>query len=135
MVKAFEGALIIEKKLARRLAICPVKLIAMNKRVGEKEFKTEIMTNMLLSLVQFKNSWNAASQIVSKIYNDVANSYKGTANFFTVDIEEEFHLGKEYGINVVPTILFFKSGELIDSATGLIPRDVLIEKIENALSS
>ena len=107
----------------------------MNKRVGEKEFKTEIMANMFLSLVQFKNSWNAASQIVSKIYNDIARSYKGTANFFTVDIEEEVHLGKEYGITVVPTILFFKSGEVIDSASGLIPRDVLIEKIENALSS
>jgi thioredoxin 1 len=69
------------------------------------------------------------------IYDDLAKASKGTANFFTVDVEEEAHLGKEYGIIEIPTILFFKSGKVIDYARGLVPKNVLISKIENALAA
>jgi thioredoxin len=106
----------------------------MYKAIGRKEFTTQVVDSITLSLVQFKTEWNGACQIVSMIYEDLAKAYKGTANFFTVDVEEEVHLGKEYGINEVPTILFFKSGKVVDYATGLVPKNVLISKIENALS-
>lgn len=106
----------------------------MNKAIGKKEFRSQVVDNINLSLVQFKTEWNGACQIVSMIYDDLAQAYKGTANFFTVDLEEESPLGQEYGINELPTILFFKSGKVIDYATGLIPKNVLISKIENALS-
>ena len=107
----------------------------MNKEIGKKEFGKEVVQSMTLSLVQFKTEWNGACQIVSMIYDDLARAYKGTANFFTVNLEEEISLGKEYGVNELPTILFFKSGKVIDYATGLIPKNVLITKIENALSA
>ena len=106
----------------------------MHKAIGRKEFTTHVIESITLSLVQFKTEWNGACQIVSMIYEDLAKAYKGNANFFTVDVEEEVHLGKEYGINEIPTILFFKSGKVIDYATGLVPKNVLISKIENALS-
>ena len=107
----------------------------MNKAIGKKEFKSYVVESIILSLVQFKTEWNGACQIVSMIYDDLASAYKGTANFFTVDVEEEILLGKEYGIVETPTILFFKSGRVIDYATGLTPKSVLISKIENALSA
>jgi len=106
----------------------------MHKAIGSKEFTTQVVGSVTLSLVQFKTEWNGACQIVSMIYEDLAKAYKGTANFFTVDVEEERHLGGEYGINEIPTILFFKSGKVIDYATGLVSKNVLISKIENALS-
>ncbi|HET9826185.1 MAG TPA: thioredoxin domain-containing protein [Chitinophagaceae bacterium] len=107
----------------------------MNKAIGKKEFRRDVIESLTLSVVQFKTEWNGACQIVSMIYDDLAKAYKGAANFFTVDVEEETHLGREYGINEIPTILFFQSGKVIDYATGLIPKNVLISKIENALSA
>jgi thioredoxin 1 len=107
----------------------------MNKAIGKKEFRSHVVESINLSLVQFRTEWNGACQIVSMIYDDLASVYQGTANFFTVDVEEETHLGKEYGIIEIPTILFFKSGKVIDHAKGLIPKNVLITKIENALSA
>ena len=107
----------------------------MNKAIGKKDFRTHVVDSLTLNLVQFKTEWNGACQIVSMIYDDLAKSYKGAANFFTVNIEEEINLGQEYGIIEIPTILFFKSGKVIDYATGLVPKNVLISKIENALSA
>jgi thioredoxin 1 len=106
----------------------------MNKAIGKKEFKDRVLNNMNLSLVQFKTEWNGACQLITMIYDEVANDYRDTASFFTVDLEEEVHLGKEYGITEIPTILFFKCGKVIDHAIGLVPKIVLISKIENALS-
>jgi thioredoxin len=124
-----------KKNLACRLAISHDKINHMNKAIGKKEFESCVVESIILSLVQFKTEWNGACQIVSMIYDDLASAYKGTANFFTVDVEEEILLGKEYGIVETPTILFFKSGRVIDYATGLTPKSVLISKIENALSA
>ena len=86
-----------------------------------------------LTLVHFKTTWNGASQLVSIIYDDLAKAYKGQASFYSIDYEKEKDLGKEFGINEIPTILFFKEGKLIDHAIGLIPKNALIAKIETAL--
>ena len=105
----------------------------MNKRVSKLDFKKKVMEGTRLSLVQFKREWNGASQIVESIYNDVAKSYKSTVNFYSVDVEKEQGLASEYGVMEIPTILFFKNGKLVDHLVGLTPKNLLIEKIENAL--
>ena len=101
--------------------------------INKSNFKKQVIESRNLTLVQFKTEWNGACQIVSMIYNDLAKSYKGVADFYSVDVEKENELDNEYGISELPTILFFKSGEVIDYAIGLIPKDILISKIENAL--
>ena len=103
--------------------------------ISKKEFGKEIIESMKLSLVQFKLDWSGACQIISPIYEELAGSYKGQVNFFTVDVEMESGLEDEYGVMELPTILFFRGGKIIDHVRGLVPRNVLISKIENALSN
>jgi len=88
-----------------------------------------------LSLVQFKAEWNGASQIISMIYDDLAHSYQGMADFHVVDVEQETELSNSFGVSEVPTILFFKSGQIVDHAIGLTPKNILIAKIEAALNN
>lgn len=110
------------------------KMKIMNRTISRNEFRKEVIESITLSLVQFKIEWSGACQIISPIYEELAASYKGQANFFTVDVEEEPGLDNEYGVIELPTILFFKSGEVIDHVTGLTPKNVVISKIENALN-
>jgi thioredoxin 1 len=105
----------------------------MNTEITNKEFRA-VLKSMDLSLVQFKTEWNGACQIIAPIYEDLAKSYKGQANFFTIDAEEERTVSNEFGITETPAILFFQNGALIDHAIGLISKHVLISKIETALS-
>jgi thioredoxin 1 len=106
----------------------------MNKMISKKEFKKEVIDSMSLSLVQFTLEWSGACQIISPMYEELASSYKGQAKFFTVDVEKESGIDNEYGIMELPTILFFKSGKVVDHTKGLTPKNVLISKIENALT-
>ena len=106
----------------------------MNTEITNKEFREEVLSSIDLSLVQFKTEWNGACQIIAPIYEDLARSYKGQANFFTIDADQEKNVSSEFGITETPAILFFQNGNVIDYAIGLISRNLLISKIETALS-
>jgi len=107
----------------------------MNRQLTKMNFKKEVIESSTLSLVQFKKEWNGASQIIEPVYNDLAVSYNGVVNFYTVDVEKENGLHQEYGVRDIPTILFFKKGKVIDHAVGLTPKNILISKIENAIAA
>lgn len=103
--------------------------------ISKANFRKEVVDSTGLALVQFKKEWNGACQIISPIYEELARSYKGQAKFFTIDVEKETGIDLEFGVMELPTILFFRSGEVIDHVTGLIPKNMMISKIENALTS
>jgi thioredoxin-like negative regulator of GroEL len=106
----------------------------MTKMISKSEIRKEIMTSSQVSLLKFKTRWSGTCQILEPVYNDLAKSYHGVVNFFTVDVEMEKGIEKEYGIMELPTILFFRAGKIVDHAVGLTSRNILISKIENAIS-
>ena len=102
---------------------------------SQMNFNEKLSGGKPLSLIQFKKEWNGASQIISMIYDDLARSYQGIADFHVVDFEKESDLSRSFGVTEVPTILFIKGGEIVDHAVGLISKNILIAKIETALSN
>jgi thioredoxin 1 len=107
----------------------------MNLHITGKELKKEIAENLNLLLVHFKTEWNGACEILTPVYEDLANAYKDTAKFFTVDAEKNKTAVHDYGVIEIPTILFFKNGEVVDHVSGLTPKNIIASKIENALTS
>lgn len=97
-------------------------------------FKKKVLESLKLTVVQFKANWNGACQIISPVYEELSNAYAGNAVFFIIDIDKNKTIAKEYGITELPAILFFFNGQVIDHVMGLVPKDVLVTKIENALS-
>lgn len=107
----------------------------MNKEISRIDFERNLVKNHGLAIVQLKTNWNGACQIIEPVFNNLASMYCGSANFFTLDVENEHTLLLDYGITELPVILFFHSGRIIDHAIGLTPRNVLIAKIENAIKN
>ena len=103
--------------------------------ISKADFRKEVIDSKGLALVQFKKEWNGACQIISPVYEELAKSYIGQAKFFTIDVEKETGIDYLFGVMEYPTILFFKSGDVIDHVTGLIPKNMIISKIENALTA
>jgi thioredoxin 1 len=107
----------------------------MPRPLSKKNFKAEIMKAKNLSVVQFKTEWSGACQIIDPIYKELARTYKGQVDFFSIDADHEKELYNQYQVKELPTIFFFKNDELIDHAIGLVSKNKLIAKIENALAS
>jgi thioredoxin 1 len=106
----------------------------MSKKITRTVLRQEVIDSRDLTLLQFRTEWSGACQIISPVYEELSESYTGIVKFFSIDVEQEAGVEKEFGVLEFPTILFFKNGELIDHAIGLIPKNTLIAKIENALA-
>lgn len=113
---------------------CGTKENKMNRKISRREFRKEVTESSVLTIVNFKADWSGACQIIEPVYNDLAKAYRSKVNFYTVDVEAENGIEREYGIMELPTILFFISGKIVDHAVGLTSRNILISKIENAIA-
>ena len=105
----------------------------MNKAIKGELFAKEV-AKAGLAIVQFKTEWNGGCQIMAPVYEELSRHYSSKAKFFTIDTDEEKSIAKEYRIKELPTIMIFRKGELIDIIVGLTPKNILIAKIEEAIS-
>lgn len=73
-------------------------------------------------VVDFWASWCMPCRAVEPVVKDLANKYEGKVAFAKVNADENPEKMKEFGIMGIPTILFFKEGELVDTVVGAVPK-------------
>jgi thioredoxin 1 len=71
--------------------------------------------------------------MVGPIVSEMAEKYDGKIVVGKCDVEENEDLAAEFGIRNIPTILFFKNGEVVDKLIGAQSKEKFIEKFEALL--
>jgi thioredoxin 1 len=71
--------------------------------------------------------------MVGPIVSELANDYDGKIVVGKCDVEENDEIAMEYGIRNIPTILFFKGGELVDKFVGAASKATIEEKFKALL--
>jgi thioredoxin 1 len=68
--------------------------------------------------------------MVAPIISELAEKYDGKVVVGKCDVEENDDLAAEFGIRNIPTILFFKNGEVVDKLVGAASKQKFEEKFE-----
>ena len=84
-------------------------------------------------VVDFWATWCGPCRMVGPIISELAEKYDGKITVGKCDIEEDEDLAVEFGIRNIPTILFFKNGELVDKLVGAQSKQKFEEKFEALL--
>lgn len=84
-------------------------------------------------VIDFWATWCGPCKMVGPIIEELAAEYEGKAIIGKCDVEENDDLAGEYGIRNIPTVLFFKGGELVDKQVGAVAKDVYAKKLEALL--
>jgi thioredoxin 1 len=71
--------------------------------------------------------------MVGPIISELAEQYDGKIVVGKCDVEECDDLAAEFGIRNIPTILFFKNGEVVDKLVGAVSKQKFEEKFEALL--
>ena len=71
--------------------------------------------------------------MVGPIVEELAKEYEGKVVIGKMDVDENVETPQEYGIRNIPTILFFKNGQVVDKQIGATQKAVLAAKIEALL--
>ena len=75
--------------------------------------------------------WCGPCRMVGPVISELASQYDGKVGKCNVDDEED--IAAELGVRSIPTILFYKNGEVVDKFVGAAPKAVLEEKIKALL--
>lgn len=99
--------------------------------VNDVNFK-EVIGGSLPVLVDFWATWCGPCRAISPIIDELYTEYEGKAVVAKCNVDEAGDVTMEYGIRNIPTLLFFKDGELKDKLVGSTTKAAIAEKL-NAL--
>ena len=102
--------------------------------VTDASFASEIEQANGLVLVDFWASWCGPCQIVAPILEQLAGEYAGRAKVTKLDVDANQRTAMRFNVRSIPSILFFKNGQHVDTVIGAVPKATLEGKIKQHLS-
>lgn len=83
-----------------------------------------------LLVVDFWAEWCGPCKMLGPVIEQLAQQYDGRAAVGKVNVDDEPELAQKYAIMSIPTVMFFKDGELIDKKIGVMPPQEFVKTIE-----
>lgn len=99
----------------------------------DHNFNEKVIKSEKPVLVDFWAAWCGPCRMVGPIVDELAQEYAGKAEIGKVDVDNNQDISVEFGIRNIPTLLFFKNGEVVDKVVGVVPKEQLKEKLDALL--
>lgn len=123
------GARVVAPSQRWRIIMLKNKLQALS----DTDFDDKVTRAARPSVIDFWAPWCDPCRLVEPILQKLADRYDGRVEFWKMNIDEEKSKPAEYAVRSIPTILFFKEGNLANQLIG-VPSEQEIERaIENLL--
>lgn len=84
-------------------------------------------------LLDFWAEWCGPCRMVGPYVEEIAKEFEGKALVGKVNVDMNPTLSSKFGIRNIPTILFFKNGEIVDKQVGAATKSALAEKLQKLL--
>ena len=86
--------------------------------VSDSTFEAEVLQSATPVLVDFWAVWCGPCKMISPVIEDLAKRYDGKVKIAKVDIDANQNVAGRYAVTSIPTVLFFKNGQVVDSVVG-----------------
>ncbi|HEV8437023.1 MAG TPA: thioredoxin [Methylomirabilota bacterium] len=96
----------------------------------EATFDSELGKHTEVLMVDFWAEWCAPCRAIAPALEELARESAGKASLAKVNVDEHPGLAARYGVRSIPTILFIKSGAVVDQVVGAVPKAQLKKKLD-----
>lgn len=101
--------------------------------VTDANFEELVLNSDKPVLVDFWAEWCGPCRMVGPIVKELSDDYDGKAVMAKMDVDSNPGTSVKFGIRNIPTILFFKNGEVVDKQVGAVPKTILSSKLDAIL--
>lgn len=95
---------------------------------------SSLKTEEKVVVIDFTASWCGPCKLVAPLIDRLSEDYAATAKVVKFDIDEDRDIPKKLGIRGVPAVLYFKTGEMVDSIIGATTYEKLSETLDSAIA-
>ena len=82
-------------------------------------------------LLDFWAPWCGPCKAIAPMIDDLAREMAGKATICKVNVEAEPAIAERYGVQALPSLVFLKGGERVDTMVGRVPKAVLADRLRS----
>lgn len=96
-------------------------------------FEELVIRSDKLVVIDFSAEWCGPCRMVTPIIHELADEYEGRILTGEVDVDENPQITMKYRVRNIPTVIFFKNGEVVDKQVGAVPKSTYKKLVEQYL--
>ncbi len=101
--------------------------------IGDDTFETEIINADKPAVVDFWAPWCGPCKAIGPVIEELAGTFGDKVKFTKCNVDDNPLTPGKYGIKAIPTIIFFKDGQISEQITGMVAKSKLEDAINNVL--
>ena len=102
----------------------------MKLEITDCNFSETVTTNKGFVLVDFWAEWCGPCRLIGPVVEELAKEYEGKATIGKVNVDDNRETAAQFGIMSIPTLLFFKDGQMVDKHVGVASKSELKKKLD-----
>jgi thioredoxin 1 len=105
------------------------------KEVGSQEWDKDVLGSKGLMMVDFWAPWCGPCRSVAPIVEELSVEYAGKVQFAKLNTDDNQDIAVRYQVMGIPTLMFFKDGQIVDKVVGAQSKKNFKDKIDTLLAS
>ena len=104
----------------------------MAKEINDANYKSLLESGKPV-VIDFWAPWCGPCRSIAPIIEELATAYEDRAIIGKYNVDDGFDLSSDYGIRNIPTLMFFKGGEMVNRLVGAVPRQEITSILDSIL--
>jgi len=89
----------------------------------------EVISSNKAVMIDFWATWCGPCKMLSPTVDELAGEYEGKVAVAKCNIDDAEQVAVDFGVAVIPTLIFIKNGQIVDRMVGFVPKEEIVARL------